>query len=160
MDRDCTPFHCTGLRHHGRLLGPPFAPPIGAGRGPGFIGRHCFLRRCSSGARLHFWAAGRLGHANTRLFCRVRHQPAGTVQCNSGSISDSSGKVKYFEGTPIPTSILIVMVLGVAFAQHAIESATWFGAYRLGPATVHPLTLLYAGSGAGMISATIRIPKP
>jgi len=78
----------------------------------------------------------------------------------AAALSDSSGKVKYFEGTPIPTSILIVVVLGVAFAQHAIESATWFGAYRLGPATVHPLTLLYAGSGAGMISATIRIPKP
>jgi CDP-diacylglycerol--serine O-phosphatidyltransferase len=78
----------------------------------------------------------------------------------AAALSDSSGKVKYFEGTPIPTSILIVTVLGVAFAQHAIESATWFGAYRFGPATVHPLTLLYAASGAGMISATIRIPKP
>jgi CDP-diacylglycerol---serine O-phosphatidyltransferase len=72
------------------------------------------------------------------------------------ALSDSSGKVKYFEGTPIPTSILIVVILGVAFSQHAIESATWFGAYPLGLATLHPLTLLYAGSGAGMISATIR----
>jgi hypothetical protein len=44
--------------------------------------------------------------------------------------------LKYFEGTPIPTSILIVVILGVAFSHHAIESATWFGAYRLGPATV------------------------
>jgi len=78
----------------------------------------------------------------------------------ASALSDSSGKVKYFEGTPIPTSILIVVLLGVAFAQHAVEGDLWFGAYRLGPAILHPLTLLYAVSGLGMISATIRIPKP
>ena len=77
------------------------------------------------------------------------------------SLSDGTGKVKYFEGTPIPTSILIVVLLGVAFAQRAIENDLWFGAYRvLGIATLHPLTLIYALSGMGMISATIRIPKP
>ena len=31
---------------------------------------------------------------------------------------------------------------------------------RLGPATLHPLTLLYAVNGSAMISATLRIPKP
>jgi len=76
-------------------------------------------------------------------------------------LSGGAGKVKYFEGTPIPTSILIVVVLGIAFTQHAIEQNFWFGAYRiLGVATLHPLTLIYALSGMGMISATIRIPKP
>src|SRR6186997_3190739 len=49
------------------------------------------------------------------------------------ALSDSSGKVKYFEGTPIPTSIVIVVLLGIAFAQQAIESNLWFGAYRIGP---------------------------
>jgi CDP-diacylglycerol--serine O-phosphatidyltransferase len=77
----------------------------------------------------------------------------------AAALSDASGKVKYFEGTPIPTSIVIVMLLSVAFAQQAIEEALWFGAYRIGPATLHPLTLVYAISGAGMISATLRIPK-
>ena len=77
------------------------------------------------------------------------------------SLSGSDGKVKYFEGTPIPTSILIVVMLGIAFAQQAIERNLWFGNYRfLGVATLHPLTLVYALSGLGMISATIRIPKP
>src|SRR5690349_18495251 len=75
------------------------------------------------------------------------------------ALSDSSGKVKYFEGTPIPTSILIVVLLGVAFAQQAIESYLWFGAYRIGPATLHPLTLVYAVSGTAMIS-TFHVPKP
>jgi CDP-diacylglycerol--serine O-phosphatidyltransferase len=74
-------------------------------------------------------------------------------------LSDASGKVKYFEGTPIPTSILIVILLGVAFWQHAIDESLWLGAYRAGPATLHPLTLVYAASGIGMISATLHIPK-
>ena len=77
------------------------------------------------------------------------------------ALSEGTGKVKYFEGTPIPTSILIVLLLGVAFTQHATDDDLWFGAYRvLGLAMLHPLTLIYALSGLGMISATIRIPKP
>jgi hypothetical protein len=76
------------------------------------------------------------------------------------ALSDSTtGKVKYFEGTPIPTSIFIVLLLGVAFSQQAIENDLWFGVLRLGPAMLHPLTLLYAASGTAMIS-TFRIPKP
>jgi CDP-diacylglycerol--serine O-phosphatidyltransferase len=70
-----------------------------------------------------------------------------------------SGKVKYFEGTPIPTSIFIVILLGVAFSQGAIEENLWFGGFRFGPASFHPLTLIYAVSGSAMIS-TFRIPKP
>ncbi len=75
-------------------------------------------------------------------------------------LSEGTGKVKYFEGTPIPTSILIVALLGVAFRQHAIDRDLWFGVYRVGFALFHPFTLIYAVSGMGMISATIRIPKP
>ena len=78
----------------------------------------------------------------------------------AAALSDSSGKVRYFEGTPIPTSILIVTLLGVAFYQRAIDADLWLGVYRLGPASLHPLTLLYAVSGAAMTSATLRIPKP
>jgi CDP-diacylglycerol--serine O-phosphatidyltransferase len=77
------------------------------------------------------------------------------------ALSQGTGKVKYFEGTPIPSSILIVILLGIAFSQDAVDDALWLGAYRvLSLATLHPLTLLYALSGLGMISATIRIPKP
>ena len=78
----------------------------------------------------------------------------------AAALSDASGKVKYFEGTPIPTSILIVVLLGVAFTQNATESQLWFGAWQIGPATLHPLTLVYAANGTTMISATLRIPKP
>jgi CDP-diacylglycerol--serine O-phosphatidyltransferase len=72
----------------------------------------------------------------------------------------ATGKVKYFEGTPIPTSILIVLMWGVAFAIGRIDERLWLGAHRLGPALLHPLSLVYAASGSAMISATLRVPKP
>jgi CDP-diacylglycerol---serine O-phosphatidyltransferase len=72
----------------------------------------------------------------------------------------ATGKVKYFEGTPIPTSVVIVAVLAAAFWAGRTGDALWLGAWRIGPATLHPLTLLYAASGSAMISATLRIPKP
>jgi CDP-diacylglycerol--serine O-phosphatidyltransferase len=78
----------------------------------------------------------------------------------AAALSEGTGKVKYFEGTPIPTSILIVALLGVAFSQEASDSRLWLGTWRVGPATLHPLVLLYAINGMTMISATIRIPKP
>jgi CDP-diacylglycerol--serine O-phosphatidyltransferase len=71
-----------------------------------------------------------------------------------------TGKVKYFEGTPIPTSILIVALLGVAFRLDRIDAALWFGAMHIGPAVLHPLSLVYAASGSAMISATLHIKKP
>ena len=70
-----------------------------------------------------------------------------------------TGKVKYFEGTPIPTSIVLVAVLGVAFHLDRVGNDIWLGSVRLGAATLHPLALMYAVSGSAMISATLRIPK-
>ena len=72
----------------------------------------------------------------------------------------ATGKVKYFEGTPIPTSILIVALLGVAMLLGRIDEHLWFGTYQVGPAVLHPLSLIYAASGSAMISATLRVPKP
>ena len=79
----------------------------------------------------------------------------------SEALSDgATGKVKYFEGAPIPTSILIVMLLGAAVALGRIDERLWFGVVRVGPALLHPLTLVYVASGSAMISATLRVPKP
>jgi CDP-diacylglycerol--serine O-phosphatidyltransferase len=72
----------------------------------------------------------------------------------------STGKVKYFEGTPIPTSIAIVALLAAAFSLGRIDDRLWFGVWQIGPAQLHPLALLYAASGSAMISATLRVPKP
>jgi CDP-diacylglycerol--serine O-phosphatidyltransferase len=77
----------------------------------------------------------------------------------AAALTDSdTGKVKYFEGTPIPTSIAIVALLAAALEFGRIGMDLWFGAWRIGPATLHPLVLVYVASGSAMIS-TIRIPK-
>jgi CDP-diacylglycerol---serine O-phosphatidyltransferase len=78
----------------------------------------------------------------------------------ASSLADNrTGKVKYFEGTPIPTSLVIVGVLAIASWQGSVDNALWFGVTRIGPATLHPLTLIYAASGSAMISKTLRVPK-
>ena len=73
-------------------------------------------------------------------------------------LSEGEGKVKYFEGTPIPTSVLLVMMLVVAAWQGALNGALWFGEVKLGGYLLHPLVLLFALSGTLMISR-IRFPK-
>jgi CDP-diacylglycerol--serine O-phosphatidyltransferase len=75
------------------------------------------------------------------------------------SLSEGSNKVKYFEGTPIPTSVVLVGVLAWAAWQGRLGEAVWGGAWMLGPWVLHPLTLLFALSGTLMISKTLRIPK-
>jgi CDP-diacylglycerol--serine O-phosphatidyltransferase len=74
-------------------------------------------------------------------------------------MSDDSGKVDHYQGTPIPTSVLIVMVLAVAFGSGAVGRELWLGTVALGPWRIHPLVLAYLVSGSLMIS-TIKIPKP
>ena len=76
------------------------------------------------------------------------------------TLAGGGDKVKYFEGTPIPTSVLIVGLLAVAAWSGAIGGSLWFGVSRLGPWQLHPLALVYALSGSLMISKTLRIPKP
>lgn len=75
-------------------------------------------------------------------------------------LSDERGKVRYFEGTPIPTSLLIVLLLCVLFATGRVHEHLWLGSIALGPWTFHPLSLVYVVSGSAMVSATIRVPKP
>ena len=74
------------------------------------------------------------------------------------TLADDSGKVKYFEGTPIPTSIVLVGLLALAAGTGAVREQLWLGKVMLGGFTLHPLVLLFALSGALMISR-IRIPK-
>jgi CDP-diacylglycerol--serine O-phosphatidyltransferase len=74
------------------------------------------------------------------------------------ALSAGTGKVKYFEGTPIPTSIVLVCLLAWAASQGALDDRLWFGAVRIAGFTWHPLTLLFALSGSMMISR-LRIPK-
>ncbi|MNT04278.1 CDP-alcohol phosphatidyltransferase [compost metagenome] len=75
------------------------------------------------------------------------------------ALSAGADKVKYFEGTPIPTSVVLVGVLAYAASKGALGANVWGGAWTLGPWQLHPLVLLFALSGTLMISKTLRIPK-
>jgi CDP-diacylglycerol---serine O-phosphatidyltransferase len=77
----------------------------------------------------------------------------------SEELSAGTGKVKYFEGTPIPTSLLLVGVLAwFAWKGHTGESLP-LGRLLVGELTFHPAVLMYALLGSTMISKTLRIPK-
>jgi CDP-diacylglycerol--serine O-phosphatidyltransferase len=73
-------------------------------------------------------------------------------------LSAGSDKVAYFEGTPIPTSLVLVAVLFAAATQGALGEQLWFGVVHIAGFRLHPLVLLYAVSGSLMISR-LRIPK-
>ena len=75
------------------------------------------------------------------------------------SLSGESGKVKYFEGTPIPTSVLLTALLAWAIWQGRIGAQLVGGTWTLLGADLHPFALLFALSGTLMISKTLRIPK-
>lgn len=74
------------------------------------------------------------------------------------SLSEGGDKVKYFEGTPIPTSILLVLLMLVAASFGSVHQQLWFGQVKLAGFKLHPLVLTFALSGSLMISR-IRIPK-
>ena len=73
-------------------------------------------------------------------------------------LSEGGEKVKYFEGTPIPTSVLLTGLLAIVAWKGRIGDDLWGGAWILGW-TLHPMALLFALSGTLMISKTLRIPK-
>jgi CDP-diacylglycerol--serine O-phosphatidyltransferase len=75
------------------------------------------------------------------------------------SLSGESGKVKYFEGTPIPTSVLLTALLAWAIWRGRIGASLAGGAWTILGADLHAFALLFALSGTLMISKTLRIPK-
>jgi CDP-diacylglycerol--serine O-phosphatidyltransferase len=70
------------------------------------------------------------------------------------SLSNEKGKVEYFEGTPIPTSVVPLGLLMLAFYGGSLYRVELFGV------TFHAIALVFPASGALMISKTLRIPKP
>jgi CDP-diacylglycerol---serine O-phosphatidyltransferase len=74
-------------------------------------------------------------------------------------LSTDAGKVAYFEGTPIPSSLVLVGVVMVCAWMGRLGETLPLGGLTIGPGRLHPLTLLWALSGSLMISKTLRIPK-
>jgi CDP-diacylglycerol--serine O-phosphatidyltransferase len=76
------------------------------------------------------------------------------------AVTAGGGTVTYFEGTPIPTSTLLVLLLALLARLNRIGPELPLGVVVLGPLDLHPLVLLFVLSGSLMISKTLRIPKP
>jgi CDP-diacylglycerol--serine O-phosphatidyltransferase len=70
------------------------------------------------------------------------------------SLAADTGKVTYFEGTPVPTSLIPLGLLMLAFHQGTLLLVHWLGV------SFHLLALVFVLSGSLMISKTLRIPKP
>jgi CDP-diacylglycerol--serine O-phosphatidyltransferase len=69
------------------------------------------------------------------------------------SLAGDAGKVKYFEGTPIPTSVVPLALLMIAFHHRNLLPANVFGV------EFHLLALVFFVSGCLMISKSLHIPK-
>ena len=70
------------------------------------------------------------------------------------SLSAQTGRVEYFEGTPIPTSVVPLGLLMLAFYGGSLYRVSLLGVEW------HAVALLFLVSGSLMISKTLRIPKP
>lgn len=71
----------------------------------------------------------------------------------AAELSGPSGKVRYFEGAPIPTSLVPVGLVLFAAGREALWPVSLAGL------EVHLASLVFAVSGSLMISKTLRIPK-
>ncbi|ORY96401.1 phosphatidylserine synthase [Syncephalastrum racemosum] len=74
---------------------------------------------------------------------------------------DATGKIAFFEGTPIPTSLSLVAILAYFVLNGQYLHMLPGQLVTVAPGwEIHPLVLIYATSGTLMISRTLRIPKP
>lgn len=74
---------------------------------------------------------------------------------------DKSGKSKYFEGTPIPTTLGIVGLMAYWVNQSWTHEKIPFGLVAEGTIfEFHPVALMFVLHGCLMVSKTIHIPKP
>lgn len=76
-----------------------------------------------------------------------------------GQLSDATGKVTHYQGTPIPSTVILVFVLMIAFSNGRVHDALWLGRVLVLGMQWHPLSLIFLASGGAMISSRLRIPK-
>jgi len=74
---------------------------------------------------------------------------------------DATGKSKYFEGTPIPTSLSIAALMAYWVSQGWILESLPLGTWATGTVfEFHPVVGLFVLSGCLMTSKTLHVPKP
>jgi CDP-diacylglycerol--serine O-phosphatidyltransferase len=77
----------------------------------------------------------------------------------ASALADAGGKVRYYEGAPIPSSLVLILFLGLCFYTGQIGANLPLGVVRIFSVEWHPLSFLYFVSGCAMISKTLRLPK-
>lgn len=135
-------------RHRSSLLGADLdslADVISFGLAPAAIGFAVGLRGAIDVAILLYF----VGCGISRL---------ARFNATADALSDDTGKVSHFEGTPIPTSVLIVVLFAVLHFSDRLGPNLWLGEWEIAGLVLHPLSLVFAASGSAMIS-TIRVPK-
>ncbi|KAL1303192.1 hypothetical protein AAFC00_006615 [Neodothiora populina] len=79
----------------------------------------------------------------------------------TGSVPhDASGKAKYFEGLPTPTSLGIVAMLAFWVSKGWIGNNIPLGVVSVAGMDFHPVVAIYLAHGCAMISKTMHVPKP
>ena len=78
----------------------------------------------------------------------------------AAQLSNDKGKVKYFEGMPTTSSLLLTLVLAICFYTGRVGDGLPLGVIEIASFQWHPLSILYFANGCAMISKTLRIPKP
>lgn len=74
---------------------------------------------------------------------------------------DASGKSKYFEGTPIPTTLFTDGIMAWWLYNRWVHEDLPFGVWGAGSTLeFHPIVLMFVLHGCMMVSRTIQIPKP
>jgi CDP-diacylglycerol--serine O-phosphatidyltransferase len=74
---------------------------------------------------------------------------------------DATGKSKFFEGTPIPTSLSLVSLMAYWVWQGWTLDNLPLGTWMQGSIfEVHPIVGLFVVHGCLMVSKSIHIPKP
>lgn len=77
----------------------------------------------------------------------------------AAQLADAQGKVEYFEGAPIPSSLVLILILAVCFYTGRVGDRLPLGVIEVAAFQWHPLSFLYFVSGCAMVSKTLRIPK-
>jgi len=72
---------------------------------------------------------------------------------------DETGKSKYFEGTPIPTTLSIVSLMAFWVYKGWLLENMPFGTLGSGFFEFHPAVLIFVASACAMVSKSIHIPK-
>jgi CDP-diacylglycerol--serine O-phosphatidyltransferase len=74
---------------------------------------------------------------------------------------DANGKAKYFEGLPIPTSLMILPLMGFWISRGWVLDNIPLGTVMQGSILeFHPVVLAFVAHGCCMISKTLHVPKP